>query len=60
MRLTDSGKVYAEEIIGRLHEKEMYVLKEMGLETIKNLNDSVELLIRLFRAGGMTEHESET
>lgn len=56
--LTETGKEYAEDIIGKLHNKEIYVIEKMGLKNIKNLNDNTELFIRLFREGGFKENES--
>lgn len=58
IRLTESGKAYAENIIEKLREKELHVMKEMGLENMISLNNNTELFIRLFREGGLTEHES--
>lgn len=51
IRLTDSGKVYAETIIKKLHEKEIYVIEKMGLDNIEIMNDKLEIFIRLFKDG---------
>lgn len=56
--LTETGKVYADDIIKKLHEKESYVIEKMGLDNIKNMNDNTELFIRLFREGGFEKNES--
>lgn len=58
VRLTESGKNFAQNVIGKLHEKEIYVLKKMGFKNIKNLNDSLESFIRLFKKGGFEKDES--
>lgn len=58
VRLTESGKNFAQNVIGKLHEKEIYVLKKMGFKNIKNLNDNLESFIRLFKKGGFEKDES--
>lgn len=56
--LTETGKKYADDIIGKLQKKEIYVIKKMGLENIKNMNDTIELFIRMFQEGDTKENES--
>ncbi len=51
--LTDSGKKYADEVMNRLHEKEMYVMEKMGLDSILSMNDHIELFMKLFREEGV-------
>lgn len=58
IRLTKSGKLFADDIIGKLHKKEIYVIEKMGLNNIKNMNNNTELFIRLFRERGLDENES--
>ncbi len=57
IRLTDEGKAFADDIIGKLYKKEIYVIEKMGLENIQNMNDNTELFIKLFREGGLGEDE---
>lgn len=58
VRLTESGKTYAEDIIGKLHEREIYVMEKLGSEKMCSMNDTLEQFMELFRLGGLTEHES--
>lgn len=55
IRLTDTGRAFADDVIGRLHKKEMYVLEKMGLDKITSMNDNTELFIKLFREGDIKE-----
>lgn len=55
LRLTDSGRKFADDVIGKLHKKEIYVMEKMGLENIKSMNDNLESFIQLFREGGVAE-----
>lgn len=57
IRLTPKGKEFTGRILLKLQEKELYVLKKMGLERVLDLNDSLELFIRFFREGGPAAHE---
>ena len=56
--LTETGKLFSDDIIKKLHEKEIYVIKKMGLNNIKNMNDNTELFIKLFREGEVDRNES--
>ncbi len=60
IRLTDSGRTFASDIIGKLQKKEIYVIEKMGLEGIISMNDKTEQFITLFREEGMEKNESET
>ena len=53
LRLTSEGTVFARDVIETLHERERYVIREMGLETVTKMNDDTELFINLFRNGGL-------
>ena len=57
LRLTDTGKTYADKIVGSLHEKEIYIMEKMGLENIASMNDNLEHFISLFKEGETTSHE---
>ena len=52
IQLTETGKTYAEQIIGKLHRKELHMMNKIGLEAMKDLNDRMELLAKAFREGG--------
>lgn len=52
LKLTRAGKIYADEIIGKLQEKELFVMREMGIESMVKMNDIMETFIGLFRQGG--------
>ena len=49
IQLTPKGKEFTETIISRLLEKEKYVVEQMGLENIKNMNNNLMLFIKFFR-----------
>ena len=52
LKLTAEGKAYADKITGKLQEKELFVMREMGMENMIRMNDMMELFIGLFRKGG--------
>lgn len=56
--LTEEGKLYAADIVTKLHEKESYVISQMGIGNIKSMNDNTELFIKLFREGRTGKDES--
>ena len=58
VHLTETGKILADDIIGKLQKKEIYVIEKMGLDNIKNMNDNMELFVRLFGEGDLDENES--
>ncbi len=58
VRLTPVGRKFADNVIGKLHKREIYVMEKMGLENIVSMNDNTEHFIKLFRAGGFAENES--
>ena len=49
IRLTPAGMDYAKGIIEELRAKELHVMQEMGTIRVREMNDSQELFIRLFR-----------
>ena len=51
LKLTKSGKEYANEIIGKLQEKELFVMQKLGMENVTKMNDIMERFIVLFRKG---------
>lgn len=53
LKLTKSGKSYADEIIGKLQEKELFVMQELGIENMIKMNDIMEMYINFFRKGGI-------
>lgn len=53
LRLIPDVTVFASDVIKTLHERERYVIREMGLETVTKMNDDTELFINLFRNGGL-------
>lgn len=57
IELTSKGKLFADRIITQVQEKELYVIRQMGLERMKSMNDDLELFISLFRAGGVSKNE---
>lgn len=57
LTLTPEGKAYAGRIIEALHQKELSVMDQMGLENVTKMNDATERFINLFRNGGVSENE---
>lgn len=55
LKLTESGRAYANKIIGKLQEKELYVMQQMGLENMVKMNDIMEMFITFFYKGGENE-----
>lgn len=53
IRLTPTGKRFADSIIEKLQKNELYVMKKMGIERITCMNDNLMLFIQLFREGGL-------
>ena len=56
LKLTETGKTYADGIIGKLQEKELFVMKKLGMKEMAEMNDILERFIRLFR-NEEKEHE---
>lgn len=60
IQFTQAGDEYADAIISRLREVELYVIEELGLERMKQLNDNLALFTELFsKAGGKEKNEKE-
>lgn len=60
IEFTQAGDEYADAIISRLREVELYVIEELGLERMKQLNDNLALFTELFsKAGGKEKNEKE-
>ncbi len=51
LRLTEAGKAYADQIIGKLQEKELFIMQELGIENMTKMNDIMENFIRFFGKG---------
>ncbi len=56
IRLTPAGRAFCDRMIAALHEKELLVMKKMGLSRMAELNDSLALFIELFRKGDLQEN----
>ena len=52
IRFTQAGDEYADAIISRLRKVELYVIEEMGMERMKQLNDNMALFAELFSRAG--------
>lgn len=60
IRFTPAGNRYADSIISQLRKAELFVIEEMGIERMKQLNDNTALFVELFRkAGGKNDNETE-
>lgn len=53
LRLTPSGQQFANAVVGKLRQKEIQILDEMGPEAMTALNDHLEQFVRLFREGDL-------
>lgn len=57
---TPAGVEYADSVISKLRKVELFVLEEMGLERIKQLNENMSLFVELFsKAGGKENNETD-
>lgn len=52
IRFTAKGKEYADTIISNLRKIELFVVEEMGIERMKQLNDNTTLFVELFSKAG--------
>lgn len=60
IQFTPAGNEYADAIISKLRKVELYVIEEMGLERMKQLNDNMALFGELFsKAGGNDNNEKD-
>lgn len=58
IQFTQAGNEYADAIISKLRKVELYVIEEMGIERMKQLNDNMALFVELFsKAGGNDSNE---
>lgn len=55
LKLTQSGKEYADNIIGKLQEKELFVMQELGIESMAKMNDILASFISFFQKGEESE-----
>lgn len=59
IRFTKAGEEYADTIISKLKKVELFVIEEMGIERMKQLNENNALFVKLFRkAGGKQNNET--
>ena len=59
IRFTPAGNEYADSIISKLREVELFVIEKMGIERMKQLNDDTALFVELFsKAGGKENNET--
>lgn len=60
IQFTTTGNEYANTIISQLRKVELYVMEEMGIERMKQLNDNMALFVELFgKAGGKGSNEKD-
>ena len=61
IRFTKTGKEYADTIISELRKVELFVVEEIGIERMKQLNENMALFVELFRkAGGRKSNEANS
>lgn len=53
IRLTETGKEYADTIVSKLREKEVFIAKGIGIERMQQLNEIIALYVELL---GREEH----
>lgn len=59
IRFTKAGKEYADIIVSELRKVELFVVEEIGLERMRQLNESMALFVELFsKAGGKNEADA--
>lgn len=59
IRFTKEGKKYADTIISELRKVELFVIEEIGIERMQQLNESMALFVELFnKAGGENSNET--
>ncbi len=59
IRFTKMGKKYADAIISELRRVELSVIEEIGVERMRQLNESMALFAKLFsEAGGRKDNET--
>lgn len=52
IRFTAAGKKYADTIISELRKVEIFAVEEIGIERMRQLNDSMALFVELFSKAG--------
>ncbi len=58
IRFTRAGKEYADTIISELRKVELFVIEEIGVERMQQLNETMALFVALFsEAGGKKSNE---
>ena len=57
IRLTLEGKEYVNTIIEELRDLELYVMEQIGMDSMTSLNDNLALFVELFYRGGKRENE---
>ncbi len=61
IRFTETGKEYADTIISKLRKVELFVVEEIGIERMKQLNENMALFVELFgKAGGRKSNEADS
>ncbi|MCI8648309.1 MAG: MarR family transcriptional regulator [Firmicutes bacterium] len=55
IRFTKEGQEYADTIVSQLRKVEMFVAEKMGMEQMKQLNDSMTQFVELFSKAGERE-----
>ena len=59
IRFTKAGQEYADTIISELRKEELFVVEEMGMERMRQLNENMALFVELFSgAGGKKNNET--
>ncbi len=57
IRLTPAGKRLTDAVMAKLQQKGLYVMQQMGLETVTSMNDQHARFLRCFREGDSAEHD---
>lgn len=57
IQLTSRGRAFGKQILSKLHAMEAYAMEQMGLETMKEMNDQFARFMELFRKGDPSKNE---
>lgn len=61
IRFTKIGKEYADIIISELRKVELFTIEEIGIERMKQLNENMDLFVKIFsKAGGKQSNEADS
>lgn len=60
IRFTKTGKEYADAIVAKLRKVELSVIEEIGVERMQQLNENMDLFVKLFNKAGGKNDEADS